>query len=308
MNDLLSHSFEKARGQASRRGDVESGKYSPDSTDARMAGFIKQVSEIEKDIEKITNLIHSLQAANADSYSVTKATPMKAIKTRMEADVDEVGRIALKVKKILEEIERDNIENRQRPGCGMGSGIDRSRMAMTTSLKNKLRERMFEFQALRKSIQDEYREVVERRVFTVTGTHADEETIDRLIETGTSEQIFQKAVQGHGRGQIMDTMAEIQERCDTVKEIEKKLYELQQMFMDMSVMVEAQGDMLNDIEAQVSKAVDHVSTGNKVLQKTKKLQKNKRKYMCFAVIILLVVIVIALTAVLKSLKPWSKNL
>lgn len=81
------------------------------------------------------------------------------------------------------------------------------------------------------------------------------QTIDRLIETGNSEQIFETAIQGHGRGQvnlasqnpkppnaalelsnqllllqIMDTLAEIQERCDTVKEIEKKLYDLQQVY------------------------------------------------------------------------------
>jgi hypothetical protein len=33
-------------------------------------------------------------------------------------------------------------------------------------------------------IQDEYREVVERRVYTVTGQHMPEEDIERMIETG----------------------------------------------------------------------------------------------------------------------------
>ena len=40
----------------------------------------------------------------------------------------------------------------------------------------------------------EYREVVERRVYTVTGQHADEEQIEKMIETGESETIFQKAI------------------------------------------------------------------------------------------------------------------
>ncbi|RWR81162.1 syntaxin-132 [Cinnamomum micranthum f. kanehirae] len=299
MNDLLTRSFEMGRIPSPRERDIESG---PDPTDTGMEGFFTQVREIEKQIEKITTLLHKLQAANVESHSVTRATAMKEIKARMEMDVDEVGRFALKVKKDLEDLDRDNLENRDKPGCGKGSGVDRSRMAMTVALKKKLKERMSEFQILRQNIQDEYREVVGRRVFTVTGTHADEETIDRLIETGNSEQIFEKAIQGHGRGQIMDTLAEIQERCDTVKEIEKKLYDLQQMFMDMSVMVEAQGDMLDDIETQVSNAVDHVNSGTRVLQKGKELQKNTRKYMCFAILILLVVIIVALIAVLKSLK------
>ncbi|XP_073301048.1 uncharacterized protein [Primulina huaijiensis] len=37
---------------------------------------------------------------------------------------------------------------------------------------------------------------------SVTGTRADEETIDRLIEIGDNEQIFQKAIREQGRGQV----------------------------------------------------------------------------------------------------------
>jgi syntaxin 1B/2/3 len=103
-------------------------------------------------------------------------------------------------------------------------------------------------QTLREAIRQEYREVVERRVFTVTGNRPDEEvsiapvnhhifhlwlclymslcwcfpvnfdlwstsqflmwlrltlqTIDDLIETGKSEQIFKDAIQHQGRGQV----------------------------------------------------------------------------------------------------------
>ena len=46
------------------------------------------------------------------------------------------------------------------------------------------------------------REVVERRTYTVTGQKASPEEIDRLIETGESEQIFQKAILEQGRGHV----------------------------------------------------------------------------------------------------------
>ncbi|KAG6494646.1 hypothetical protein ZIOFF_042406 [Zingiber officinale] len=156
---------------------------------------------------------------------------------------------------------------------------------------------------LRERIQQEYREVVERRVITVTGSRPDEETIDHLIETGNSEQIFQKAIQEQGRGQVMDTLAEIQERHNTARDLERKLLELQQIFIDMAVLVDAQGEMLDNIETQVSSAVDHVQSGTVALQKAKKLQKNSRKWMCIAIIILLLIVVIIVVAVIK---PWGK--
>ncbi|KAF7059210.1 hypothetical protein CFC21_066145 [Triticum aestivum] len=95
-----------------------------------------------------------------------------------------------------------NLPNMQKPGCGKGSAVDRSREQTIGAVKKKMKEQMDDFQVMRESIGQEYREVVERRVFTVTGNRLDEETIDGLIETGRSEQIFKDAVQQQGRAQF----------------------------------------------------------------------------------------------------------
>ncbi|XP_050370705.1 syntaxin-132 [Argentina anserina] len=305
MNDLLTDSFEIPRGQPPRDGDIELGtNVSMNSGELGLEFFFKKVQEIEKQNEKLDKLLRKLQDAHEETKAVTKAPSMKAIKKRMEKDVDEVGKIARFIKSKIEELDRENLANRQKPGCGKGTGVDRSRTATTLALKKKLKDKMAEFQTLRETIHQEYREVVERRVFTVTGTRADEETIERLIETGDSEQIFQKAIHEQGRGQIMDTLAEIQERHDAVRDLEKKLLDLQQIFLDMAVLVDAQGELLDNIETQVSSAVDHVQQGNTALHKAKKLQKNSRKWMCIAILILLIIVVIIVVAVLK---PWSSN-
>lgn len=306
MNDLLTDSFELPRMGASKDAlDLEAGtSVTANPSDLGMEDFFKQVKDIEKLMEKLNKQLQKLQDAHEESKSVTKASAMKAIKQRMEKDVDEVGKIARNIKQKLESLDADNVANRKKPGCEKGTSVDRSRMTMTTTLKKKLKDRMSDFQTLRQMIQEEYREVVERRVFTVTGTKADEETIDRLIETGDSEQIFQKAIQEQGRGRIMDTLAEIQERHDAVKDIEKKLLDLHQIFLDMAVLVESQGDMLDNIETQVSNAVDHVQSGTVALQKAKTLQRNSRKWMCIAIIILLIIVAVIVVGVIK---PWQSK-
>ncbi|CAH1446075.1 unnamed protein product [Lactuca virosa] len=272
-----------------------------------------------KQYEKLNKLLKKLQDAHEESKVVTKAAAVKGCSYfymnhefipfanhRMELDVDEVGKIAKFIKSKIEELDKENMANRQKPRCGKGTRVDWSRTATTLSLKKKFKDKMYEFQALRESIHQEHLEVVERRVYTVTGTRADEVTIDQLIETGDSKQIFQKAIREQGRGQVLDTLAEIQERHDAVREVEKKLLDLkqvldtlaeiqerhdaikevenklldlQQIFMDMAVLVDAQGEMLDNIETHVSSAVDHVQYGNKALYKAKSLQKNSRKWM-----------------------------
>ncbi|XP_042037933.1 syntaxin-132-like [Salvia splendens] len=254
MNDLLTDSFVgDAKGNTSRESDIEMGPRLPRSnSDVALESFHKQIQEIEKHVDKLSGLLQNLKEANEESKSVTKASSMKAIRKRMEKDVDEVGKIARGIKVKIETMNKDNLTNRQKPGCGKGTAVDRSRTNMTSALMKKFRDLMTEFQTLRQRIEEEYREVVERRVVTVTGSRPDEETINTLIETGNSEQIFQQAMQQSGRGQVMNTLEEIQERHDAVKEIEKKLLGLHQIYLDMAVLVEAQGDILDNIESQVN--------------------------------------------------------
>ncbi|KAM0910804.1 hypothetical protein ACQ4PT_013925 [Festuca glaucescens] len=305
MRNLLSDSFELSKEERARGNvDIELGLqgHTVSSAQPGFDGFFEQVREIEKVLDTLTKLLKDLQNSNEESKVVTKSAAMKEIKKRMEKDVNEVTKVARLGKSKLQKLNKDNLANREKQGFGKGSAVDRSRTSKTSALTTKLRERISDFQTLREAIQTEYREVVERRVFTVTGERADEETIDKLIETGDSEQIFQRAIQEQGRGRVLDTLQEIQERHDTVKEIETKLLELQQIFLDLSVLVEAQGEILDNIEAQVVGAAEHVQTGTNLLQKAKILQKNSRKCACIGIIILLLAILI----IVLSLRPWAK--
>jgi syntaxin 1B/2/3 len=102
----------------------------------------------------------------------------------------------------------------------------------------------------------------------------------------------------------LDTIQEIQERHDAVKEIEKNLKELHQVFLDMAVLVEAQGEQLDDIESHVGRANSFVRGGTQQLQTARVHQKNTRKWTCYAIILLLVII---LFVVLFTVKPWQNK-
>ena len=122
-------------------------------------------------------------------------------------------------------------------------------------------------------------------------------------DSGESETFLQKAIQQQGRGRILDTINEIQERHDAVKDLENNLKELHQVFMDMAVLVEHQGEQLDDIESHVQRANSYVRGGTQQLQTARKLQRNSRKWTCYAIIILLIIILV----VLLSVRPWEKK-
>ena len=202
--------------------------------DVSMDAFFADVTTVKGILEQIRRALVKLNAKHEESKSVTRSERMKQMRDDMSAIIEQTSREARECKLRLENLDATSAEASKLPGKGPGSSQERTRTAIASSLKMKLKTQMAEFQDLRSRLQTEYKEVVERRYFAVTGEAADEETLDHLIETGESESMFQKAIMEQGRGQILETVAEIQERHHAVKQLERKLMELHQIFLDMS--------------------------------------------------------------------------
>lgn len=135
----------------------------------------------------------------------------------------------------------------------------------------------------------------------MTGKQADEETIENMIRTGESETFLQQAIREQGRGHLLETIREVQERHDGVKAIEQHFMELHSIFMDISVLVDSQGQMINDIEANVIRATSYTDRGTQQLQAARRHQLSKRKWTCISVLLLIVLIII-LIIILKIAK------
>ncbi|KAH7306668.1 hypothetical protein KP509_22G024200 [Ceratopteris richardii] len=274
---------------------------------SNMKQFFEEVNSLKASMDKLRGFMTELRRANEESKTVTRSQEMKALRERMDKKVGEILKLSKVIKAKLEELDKANIENRRIPGCEQGSSADRTRMSITGSLRINLKDLMQDFQELRQNIMAEYRQTIERRYFTVTNVRPDEATIDHMIETGESETFLQKAVQEQGRGQILDTINEIQERHDAVKEIEKNLIELHQIFLDMSVLVEAQGEQLNDIQNYVLNASSFVKKGTEQLHVAKETQRSTRKWYCIGLILLLIIILVIVVPILVTLIPKSSS-
>ncbi|KAK9068538.1 hypothetical protein SSX86_012653 [Deinandra increscens subsp. villosa] len=297
MNDLLSRSF-----SGGRTGDIEMGNAAADSgSGENLDKFFQSVDAIKEELKALEQLHNRLQSSNEESKTLHKANSIKTLRTKMDNDVALSLKKAKLIKNTLEAIDRSNSANRSLPNCGPGSSTDRTRTSVVNGLRKQLQSSMKSFNELRNRMAAEHRETVQRRYYTVTGENADESTVDKLISTGESETFLQKAIQEQGRGQVMETVLEIQERHDAVTVIERSLKELHQVFMDMAVLVEHQGEQLDNIESHVNRANSYVTRGAQQLNEARKKQKNTRKWTCFGILLLLIIIAI----IIFSIRPWK---
>ena len=80
-------------------------------------------------------------------------------------------------------------------------------------------------------------------------------------------------------------LRDIQSRHEDIIKLEESLKELRQLFLDMQALVEAQGEVLNEIENSVDSAVDFTTKGLDEMKKAVKYQKSARKVRVFCLFI-----------------------
>ncbi|PWA63101.1 t-SNARE [Artemisia annua] len=260
--------------------------------------FFEDVEKLKDDMMVVEKINKKLQDVSEESKMLQDANKMKELRFKMDTDFTQLLKIVKVIKGKLVALDKSNVENRKIPGCGPDSSIDRTRTLVVSDLGKKLKIMMDGFQELRMQIIDEYKETIKIKYFILTSEKATDDLIDNLISSGNIEVFLQKAIQDQGRGQIMDNGSEVQERHDAIIDIEKNLAELHQVFLDIVVLVDAQGPQMNDIESQGDNANTFVGLGTEQVVHTRELQRRSQKCTC---IVITVVTVIAIIVVIMFL-------
>ena len=91
--------------------------------------------------------------------------------------------------------------------------------------------------------------------------------------------------------------------------LERSITELHQLFVDMAVLVESQGELLNQIEHNVEQAVGFVASGVDELNSASDYQKASRKKMMIICCIIVVIggIIAAIAAGVVSMQGSKKD-
>lgn len=261
---------------------------------SEMDAFLAEVSSIKEMISSISGQsLTKIKKLHEKSKKATKSSTVVKIREQMRVEMAAVSKQASDAKKRIQYLGGDPAVNPEEQANNDAS--HRMKRSILMALEKKLKAVMQEFSIMRDEFQEDYKEVVERRYYTITGEAPDEEVVDQLLETGDSETLFQHAIESQGRGHVMDTVVEIQERHDAVMEVERGLVELHQIFLDMATLVEQQGEVVDLIATQIESAEEYIAEAKEEMIQSKKLHFSIRRKQCC--IIMCVLILIALIIV-----------
>ncbi|NIG59275.1 syntaxin-1A [Pontoporia blainvillei] len=237
--------------------------------DRFMDEFFEQVEEIRSFIDKISENVEEVKRKH--SAILASPNPDEKTKEELEELMSDIKKTANKVRSKLKSIEQ-SIE--QEEGLSRSSADLRIRKTQHSTLSRKFVEVMSEYNAT----QTDYRERCKGRIqrqLEITGRTTTSEELEDMLESG-NPAIFASGI-------IMDSsiskqaLSEIETRHSEIIKLENSIRELHDMFMDMAMLVESQGEMIDRIEYNVEHSVDYVERAVSDTKKAVKYQSKARR-------------------------------
>ncbi|XP_062377052.1 syntaxin-1A isoform X2 [Sardina pilchardus] len=251
-----------------------------------MDDFFQQVEEIH---DFIGSLSEKVEEVKRNHRSVL---PDEKTKAELEELMIDIKKLANQIRAQLKSIQQ-TIELEE--GLNLSSADLRIRKTQQATLSRRFVEVMCVYNAT----QSEYRERCKNRIqrqLEITGRNTTNDELEIILESD-NPAIFTTGV-------IMDSISqqavcEINTRHTEIIRLENCIRELHDMFMDIAMMVENQGELVNNIEQNVSSAQDYVETAKQHTKQAVMIRRGGRKKMlliggCVAVTLTVLIIGLAI--------------
>lgn len=188
------------------------------------------------------------------------------IKARGEAIYTRLGKLG----KLSKELEEEH---------GPTSALSRMVRSQFISLTNAFHDAMSEYNEAEMVQRENCKTRIQRQA-EIMGKEVSREQIDEMIETG-KWNVFSDNLLLEGRT-ARSALNEIETRHKELLELEGRIRDIHDLFSQMALLVEEQGCMLDNIEANVGATQDYVVKATVQIKKAVKYQKNNpcKKLFC----------------------------
>lgn len=260
---------------------------------AAMEGFFAEVKQIESMVGTIRHRIEQLETAHGDNLSSVTLEERRASQARVDHLTADANALVSEVKQRLKSIDKANRK------LATGPSDLRLRQNVHGALGRKFVEAVERFQQVQTNAKQQYRERAERQYRTVH-PHASAAQIEEalLASSDGKDDIFAQQAIGADRIAARRALTDLQLQHRQIQALEASIADLHQLFVEMSVLVEAQGEQLDRIEYNTQQTVDYTDQAVGELKGATSYQKRVRKKRLILVIlgVIIVIIIVAVVA------------
>eukprot|EP00073_Rattus_norvegicus_P034305 XP_008758487.1 PREDICTED: syntaxin-3 isoform X5 [Rattus norvegicus] len=252
--------------QLTQDDDTDEVEIAIDNT-AFMDEFFSEIEETRLNIDKISEHVEEAKKL----YSIILSAPIPEPKTKddLEQLTTEIKKRANNVRNKLKSMEKHIEEDEVRSSADL-----RIRKSQHSVLSRKFVEVMTKYNEAQVDFRERSKGRIQRQL-EITGKKTTDEELEEMLESG-NPAIFTSGIID---SQISkQALSEIEGRHKDIVRLESSIKELHDMFMDIAMLVENQGEMLDNIELNVMHTVDHVEKARDETKRAMKYQGQARKF------------------------------
>ncbi|XP_069484995.1 syntaxin-3 isoform X2 [Ambystoma mexicanum] len=253
---------------------------------AFMDEFFSQIEEIKQNIDKISENVDEVKKL----YSVILSAPIPEPKTK-----DDLEKMTVDIKKMA-----NSVRNRLK---GMEQSIEQDEIRSSADLRIRksqhsvLSRKFVDVMTKYNEAQVDFRERSKGRIqrqLEITGKSTTDEELEEMLESG-NPSIFTSGIID---SQISkQALSEIESRHKDIVRLESSIKELHDMFMDIAMLVENQGAMIDRIESNMDQSVGFVERAVADTKKAVKYQSEARRKKIMIMICCIILVIIAASTI-----------
>jgi syntaxin 1B/2/3 len=243
-----------------------------------MTEFFNRVKAIRTRIEAIvaqTKTASKVQDGLLAGANLSSNSKREEDEKQLEDIRADVNKNALKIRNELRNMQVE-LEKEDQNITDINTPAElRIKVNLYKSLMDQFLDAMGKWKNNQEEFKDKSREKVVRQI-NIVSMNKGEKVSDEVIEEYMSgkKQIFTDVIV---TGKVQSAFNDIQQQHDEILKLETSLRELHQLFVDMAVLVKAQGETLDLIENHVQNIDAYIQEGAKELKEANKYQKKARK-------------------------------
>uniref|UniRef100_UPI003AAD9C48 syntaxin-3 n=1 Tax=Centroberyx gerrardi TaxID=166262 RepID=UPI003AAD9C48 len=232
-----------------------------------MDDFFAQIEDIRTSIEKIDESVTGIKKL----YSTILSAPTSEQKTQddLEALTNEIKKSANNARNKLKSIERQLESNTDE----RASADLRIRKSQHAILAKKFVEVMTKYNEAQVDFRDKSKGRIARQL-EITGKAKTDDELEEMLEGGNAA-VFTAGIMDSKINQ--QALNEIEARHKDIMRLESSIKELHDMFVDIAMLVENQGGMIDRIESNMDQSVGFVERAVADTKKAAKFQQEARR-------------------------------
>ena len=258
-----------------------------------MDNFQSQISEAHSSIKYIELKYDQLYQLKSQVENATGKQQESEVSSNINKIISDVQAKQASMKGIIDSLEqmiKDN-QNEDNPET-------RIRNNLFSSMTKKYQDICIKFQKLENDLKNIMQTKTIRAVEALGIKLSDKEKGEVINDPKYVEQIYRDKLTGGAHVKLQNAVADLEERHKDINNLEKSILQVHNLIIDLSKLVQLQGEMIDNIDVNIQKAKNYVDKGEKNLIKAKENMKKARKKKCIILIIAIVILLIVVISII----------